>query len=72
MSARLKSLVAIVAAFGSMFSLVELCFSEDLPADLCFFYRSNGCNGGGTGDIQAPGVDDISYPRSQSVKCYKN
>ncbi|KAJ5494556.1 hypothetical protein N7463_010643 [Penicillium fimorum] len=38
----------------------------------CRFWQSNGCNGGGTGDIQAPGVDDVSYPRSQSVKCYKN
>ncbi|KAJ5117436.1 hypothetical protein N7448_011068 [Penicillium atrosanguineum] len=38
----------------------------------CRFWSSTVCNGGGTGDIQSPGNNDISSDRVSSVKCYAN
>ncbi|OGM41702.1 hypothetical protein ABOM_009903 [Aspergillus bombycis] len=38
----------------------------------CRFWSSTVCNGGGTGDIQAPGNDNIGSSGVSSVKCYKN
>lgn len=73
MSARFRSLVATVAASGSMFSPVMFLSGGDVLVDLLyFFYRSTVCNGGGTGDIRNPGSDETSYPNVGSVKCYAN
>ncbi|KAJ5945496.1 hypothetical protein N7454_002335 [Penicillium verhagenii] len=38
----------------------------------CRFWSSTTCNGGGTGDIQSPGNNDISSSGVSSVKCYVN
>ncbi|KAJ5308715.1 hypothetical protein PENANT_c013G10185 [Penicillium antarcticum] len=38
----------------------------------CRFWDSTKCNGGSTGDIQAPGNNDITAGSLSSVKCYKN
>ncbi|CAI7667206.1 hypothetical protein PCG10_001872 [Penicillium crustosum] len=38
----------------------------------CRFWQSTTCNGGGTGDIQAGGSNDITSGSLSSVKCYKN
>ncbi|KAJ5335537.1 hypothetical protein MYU51_008589 [Penicillium brevicompactum] len=38
----------------------------------CRFWTSYSCNGGSTGDIQAPGQDSTSPPSMGSVKCYAN
>ncbi|KAJ5517197.1 hypothetical protein N7527_008757 [Penicillium freii] len=36
------------------------------------FWQSTKCNGGGTGDIQAGGNNDITAGSLSSVKCYEN
>ncbi|KAJ5337196.1 uncharacterized protein N7506_005218 [Penicillium brevicompactum] len=42
-------------------------------ADICcVIFSSYSCNGGSTGDIQAPGQDSTSPPSMGSVKCYAN
>ncbi|OQE16513.1 hypothetical protein PENFLA_c027G00664 [Penicillium flavigenum] len=38
----------------------------------CRFWDSTTCNGGGTGDIQAPGSNNIDGGKLSSIKCYKN
>ncbi|GES63420.1 hypothetical protein ATEIFO6365_0007010700 [Aspergillus terreus] len=38
----------------------------------CRFWDSTKCNGGGTGDIQAPGNNNINGGSLSSIKCYKN
>ncbi|KAJ5635917.1 uncharacterized protein N7484_009230 [Penicillium longicatenatum] len=38
----------------------------------CRFWSSTVCNGGGTGDIQAPGNSNIGSDKVSSVKCYAN
>ncbi|CAG8919312.1 unnamed protein product [Penicillium salamii] len=38
----------------------------------CRFWTSYSCNGGSTGDIQAPGQGSTSPPSMGSVKCYQN
>ncbi|KGO74131.1 hypothetical protein PITC_021890 [Penicillium italicum] len=38
----------------------------------CRFWDSTTCNGGGTGDIQAGGSNDIGSKSLSSVKCYRN
>ncbi|OGM45094.1 hypothetical protein ABOM_006652 [Aspergillus bombycis] len=47
--------------------------SVSIPAGYrCRFWESSRCNGGGTGDIQAPGIDVNGHPQVKSVKCYPN
>ncbi|KAL4971219.1 hypothetical protein BDW66DRAFT_146511 [Aspergillus desertorum] len=47
--------------------------SVEIPTGYrCRFWDSSVCNGGGTGDIQSPGSNEITHPKVKSVKCYKN
>lgn len=72
MFTRFRSPGDTVAASGSMFS--PCVWMAGPLTDLCLFlpFRTDACNGGGTGDIQSPGSDKISSNRVQSVKCYSN
>ncbi|KAJ5758203.1 uncharacterized protein N7511_006897 [Penicillium nucicola] len=51
----------------------DLVKSVSIPSGYrCRFWTSTTCNGGSTGDIQAPGNNNINTGSLSSVKCYVN